>query len=82
VALVEAGLSLIIMAKRPDFMTKLIFSINIFTVVNFVTECDSILQFPLSGYYFDSRGLHSVPKHDRFTGNETATYHVLSRAGR
>jgi len=69
VALVEAGISLIIMPKRPGFMTKLSFSINFFTVVNFVIECGSILRFPLSGYYFDSRGLCSVPEDE---GSHTA----------
>jgi len=64
-------------------MKKLSFPINLFTVFNIVTDGGSILRFPVSVYYFDSRGLCSAPKDESsHTGYQTATYHVSSRAGR
>jgi len=83
VEIFEAGISFIIIHKRPDFMKKESFSFNLFTVVNIITANDSILRFPLSGYYVDSRGLCSVPKDESsHTGYQTATYHASARRGR
>jgi hypothetical protein len=77
VTLVEAGINFITIPKRPENMTKINFSLNFFTVVNIVIDDCSMLRFPLSVYYMDSRGLCSVPKDEgSLTGYQTATYHV------
>jgi len=77
VTLLEAAIRFIIIPKRPENMTKINFSINLFTVVNIVIDAGSILRFPLSVHYFDSRGLCPVPKDEgSHSGYQTATYHV------
>ena len=83
VAFVEADISFTIIPIRTHFIKKLRIFINLFTVFSNVTVIGSILRFPLSEYYFDGRGLCSVPKvGSNHTGYQTATYHGSSRAGR
>jgi len=83
VALVEAEISFINNSKQPDFMTKLNFSFNLFTVFSLVTVYRSTRRFPLSVYHFGSRGLCSVRKDERsHTGYQAAKYHASSHAGK
>ena len=83
VALVEVEIRLISNSKPPDFMTKLNFSFNLFTVLGIVNAYRCIRRFPLSVYHFGSRGLCSVPKDERNrTGYQAAKYHASSRTGK
>jgi len=82
-ALVKAEIIFISISKPPDFVTKLSFSFNLFTVFNIVNVGGFIRRFPLSLHHFDSRGLCSVPKDENsHTGYKAATYHSSSHAGK
>jgi len=82
-ALVEAESRLISKSKQPDFMTKLKFSFNLFTVFSNRTEYRFIRRFPVSVYHFGSRGLCSVPKDERsHTGYQAGKYFASSHTGK
>jgi len=82
-ALVEAEIILISNSKQPDFMTKLKFSFNLFTVFSIGSVYQSIRRFPLSVYHFGSSGLCSVRKDESsHTGYQAGKYHASSHAGK